>query len=41
MMNPYQHKQSNKQAKLLELHPQWFNNDKGGGCFVETHTHLS
>lgn len=33
MMNPYQHKQSNKQAKLLELHPQWFNNDKGGGVF--------
>lgn len=32
-MNPYQHKQSNKQAKLLELHPQWFNNDKGGGVF--------
>lgn len=32
-MNSYQYKQSNKQAKLLELHPQWFNNDKGGGMY--------
>lgn len=32
-MNSYQQKQSEKQAKLLELHPQWFNNDKGGGIY--------
>mgnify|MGYP001695042135 CR=1 FL=1 len=41
MINPYQLEQSNKQAKLLELHPQWFDNDKGGVCFVGTHTHSS
>ena len=33
MINPYQLEQSNKQAKLLELHPQWFDNDKGEGMF--------